>query len=703
MNENPNARELRSNVVLSPARLLLGSAAAAAFLCSSAASQNWDLETYGPTRTSFGMAYDSARDRVVMYGGIGFNDDDTYEFDGSSWSLITSSGPDARAGAAMAYQANIGNCVMFGGQLVASPFTHLNETWVWTGSTWVFLVQPFGPSGRVNHDMVYNAAMGQTVLFGGRMGSSTELGDTWFWNGIGWGQFSGPGPSPREAHAMAYDSARQRVVLFGGDTVDFFGNYSYLGDTWEFNGTSWSLVATGGPSPRSGHSMTYDASTGKVVLFGGGNGTGPPYNYFNDTWEWDGVSWVQVSPASSPGAKSGHSMVYDTNRSRVVMHGGFPLGGNQTWEYTTPAPCVGASITGQPSSQTKDVGQSVTFNASWAGTPPYSYTWFRNGVPLAGGGTMLTSVPYTIPSVSPSHAGNYYCQVTNSCGSATTVSAQLNVAAVADECTDALPLSQGLTSGSNLAATMSFPTGNCGAMGSDVWYTFQAGTTSTAMISFCAPGATANFDTVLAAFSGSCGSLTEIACNDQTCGTLSEIVFPTTAGATYYVAVGGYQGDQGDFTLSFSESGLADECNQALPIFPGLTSGSNVGATTSSSPASCGGLGSDVWYSFQATVTGKGTATFCPGPASANFDTVLAVFDGSCGSLIELGCNDDHCGLLSEVDFPIVAGRTYYIAVGGYQGDQGDFTVLLRQIPSSSGPALQHQRAPATSPVVQHP
>src|SRR5467141_4109365 len=70
----------------------------------------------------------------------------------------------------------------------------------------------------------------------------------------GWQQLSGSGPGDRIGFGLAYDSVRDRVVLFGGTT----GN-DELGDTWEWDGNSWTKVATTGPAPRWGACMTYDS------------------------------------------------------------------------------------------------------------------------------------------------------------------------------------------------------------------------------------------------------------------------------------------------------------------------------------------------------------------------------------------------------------------------------------------------------------
>lgn len=251
-----------------------------------------------------------------------------------------------------------------------------------------------------------------------------------------------------------------------------------------------------------------------------------------------------------------------------------------------------------------------------------------------------------------------------------------------DDCAGAIVITDGLTVGTNVGATDSIPSASCGTIGSDLWYEYTASCTGLVSASFCGAG-TADFDTVLAAFDGSCGALVEIACNDDTCGVQSAINFQANAGQTYYIVVGGYQGAQGNFTLSVGcgQTG-SDECSGALPIFDGVTSGTNVGATTSAQTATCsastGSIGADVWYEYVATGTGDLLVTVCPAAGgSATFDTILGAFSGTCGSLTEITCNDDRCGLQSQIGFPVTAGQTYYIVIGGYNGATGNFDLVV--------------------------
>src|SRR5207249_3318430 len=123
--------------------------------------------------------------------------------------------------------------------------------------------------------------------------------DTWEWDGSTWVQKT-PATSPpaRESHAMAYDSARGRVVLFGG--IDSSRSL-LLGDTWEWDGSMWvEKTPATSPPARFEHSMAYDSARGRVVMFGGYDGS-----YRGDTWEWDGTAWVETTPTTSPSGRSG--------------------------------------------------------------------------------------------------------------------------------------------------------------------------------------------------------------------------------------------------------------------------------------------------------------------------------------------------------------------------------------------------------------
>ncbi len=131
------------------------------------------------------------------------------------------------------------------------------------------------------------------------------------------------GPSPRSEHSMAYDAQRAVTVLFGG-----LDGSQILGDTWEWDGSSWALAATTGPSPRYDHAMAYDAQRGVTVLFGGWDGSRD-----GETWEWDGSTWNQVA-TTGPSPRIAHTMAYDAQRGVTVLFGGHDGSyDGETWEW----------------------------------------------------------------------------------------------------------------------------------------------------------------------------------------------------------------------------------------------------------------------------------------------------------------------------------------------------------------------------------
>ena len=80
------------------------------------------------------------------------------------------------------------------------------------------------------------------------------------------------------------------------------------------------------------------------------------------------------------------------------------------------------SLLTQPQSQKALAGDSVTFSVVAAGTPPFSYQWLKDGVPLSGGGAN-----YALTSVQPADAGGYRVVVANAYGAVTSLVATLSV------------------------------------------------------------------------------------------------------------------------------------------------------------------------------------------------------------------------------------------------------------------------------------
>lgn len=181
------------------------------------------------------MAFDEARGKMVVFGGLVGASlvAQTWTWDGTTWTLADSTtGPGPVGHHAMAYDSRRQRVVMFGGAPPTGP--RLSDTWEWDGTQWQRIATINSPGARSHHRMAYDAARGVTVLFGGGDSTSTE---TWTYDGRTWERHDVSGPAPRWSAAMAYDARRQRVVLFGGNrNARPFGA---LADTWQWDGTHW--------------------------------------------------------------------------------------------------------------------------------------------------------------------------------------------------------------------------------------------------------------------------------------------------------------------------------------------------------------------------------------------------------------------------------------------------------------------------------
>jgi hypothetical protein len=317
-------------VELSPSAWLRGVTASVLVLAgtalparSQAAGREW-MPTSGPS-TAGPVAYDHARERLILvttdYGGS--ISTQTWEWDGSTWANHASAVP-RRGRPALAYDAARQRLVMFGGW-DPSTGSRTAETWEWDGARWELRTPPTSPSPREAHAMVYDAARRRVVMFGGGDPIGDEL---WEWDGFDWQQRTPTlRPPARWAHALAYDSARQRVVLYGGTT-----GYMSLSDTWEWDGAAWTQhFPAFDPGARFAHAMTYDVRRQRTVLMGGSASQFTPTEVF----EWDGTNWTARPALPEPPTQGavGHVLAYDETRQRVVLVGGSTRAVADVWEW----------------------------------------------------------------------------------------------------------------------------------------------------------------------------------------------------------------------------------------------------------------------------------------------------------------------------------------------------------------------------------
>jgi mannan endo-1,4-beta-mannosidase len=254
-----------------------------------------------------------------------------------------------------------------------------------------------GPSPRNRAVMVYDEAQGNVVLFGGQ--GPGALNDTWTWDGTTWTQ-QHPATSPpvRAAAGAAYDRARGRVIVFGG-VVTVNGKLQYYADTWSWDGSTWTqLHPATSPPARQLANMAYDPTGAQVLLFGGHNG-----KPMGDTWTWNGATWTQKTLKVLPTPRVESSMATDDATSSVVLFGGFGADGtenaetwtwsNNTWTQLSPYPAPSAR---SGAAMAYDAVQSrmVLFGGGCCSFPATSLdgdTWTWDG-------TRWTLAAFTTPS-----------------------------------------------------------------------------------------------------------------------------------------------------------------------------------------------------------------------------------------------------------------------------------------------------------------
>jgi len=285
-------------------------------------------------------------------------------------------------------------------------------------------------------------------------------------------------------------------------------------------------------------------------------------------------------------------------------------------------------------------------------------------------------------------------------------------------------------------------------MAGSVWYVLE-GTGGTVEISTC--NSTGTGDTVLVVYSegspfADCTIVgLEVACNDDACGAttlLSKVCVETEIGVNYLVGVGTWSdADRGEITINvtcpcpegaccFSIDGHCEITNETscqtmggiyqgdgtlcapdpggieCPIFPDTCEGAEaitcdssttfdqaIGTSDPTDPTfSCHFAGpgtpgfNSAWFTFVATDTSAVLST-CASPTTT--DTLIGVYDGTCGSLVEIACNEDACGatgFLSEMCVSgLTVGETYYVQVAAFSVADAGVTQLDLTCPCPAG------------------
>ena len=267
----------------------------------------------------------------------------------------------------------------------------------------------------------------------------------------------------------------------------------------------------------------------------------------------------------------------------------------------------------------------------------------------------------------------------------------------------------------------------------DIWFSFTATTGSPYSFSLCD---SESYDTSMVLYESDCSN--QVACNgdatiQEGCQQFySELTYDLIQNETYFVRIGGWHGDSGPGTLTIEllpppapgaccfTNGVCeevleiiclafegtfigiktpcesadciilegDECDEAAEVEIGSQSFSTQYATPSfpiPTDTMCSGTylewgdnNPDIWLVWEAPDSGTATFTTCD---DTSFDTSMVLYENTCNT--QVACNGDgepsgSCqNYYSLISYPVTAGTSYYIRIGGWQATSGDGTITI--------------------------
>jgi hypothetical protein len=323
------------------------------------------------------MVYDAARKEIILHGGdVSCGGTQTWAFNGTTatWTLkATTTGTDTGYGPWLAYDATRSAVVLW---------NKAGSTWEWNGTAWSTVSTAVTPVSDTRMTppyyyggMTYDAARGQLVGAGGYtyyydpiLGYYTSYyAGTWLRTGTTWSEVTTfVQPSYRSRAAAAYDPLRGKVVLFGGQESCSYcvsaGFSSGKNDTWEWDGRKWTQIsATNSPSVRGGAWADYNSSTKTTMLFGGdnysvsANGSTSTRSWYADLYSYNGSAWSVPSLSTGRAGLKNPAMAYDAANNRIVTFGG-AIGStgtsvNDTYTWSSTTGWVLQNLTTKPAAR----------------------------------------------------------------------------------------------------------------------------------------------------------------------------------------------------------------------------------------------------------------------------------------------------------------------------------------------------------------
>lgn len=288
------------------------------------------LETANAPSPRYGsaIAYDSDRDRIVLFGGVAYKADnkttesihDTWEFDGTNWTQVAATGVISAGSPQMAYDPSRKQLVLVGVNTSAATamFLYNAETKTWAAPT---PAPEKLPTCAAEGTIIYQKHVQKIAYIGGLCATNTPTAEeVWEWNGTNWVKATVTLNDKATGMGITYDSALNRTLMFGGITYGATAPRSTL--QAYANGLFTFVGSTLRPRPRSLGVFGTDSTNGTAYLFGGLNEYGSGYT--SDFWRYSGDGqWnpiIITGDGAPPAGCITPSSAFDANRSRWVVN-----------------------------------------------------------------------------------------------------------------------------------------------------------------------------------------------------------------------------------------------------------------------------------------------------------------------------------------------------------------------------------------------
>ncbi|MDG1334229.1 MAG: T9SS type A sorting domain-containing protein [Crocinitomicaceae bacterium] len=242
------------------------------------------------------------------------------------------------------------------------------------------------------------------------------------------------------------------------------------------------------------------------------------------------------------------------------------------------------------------------------------------------------------------------------------------------------------TTNASATASTGIPAPGCASYGGgDVWFSIVVPAGGSVTVE---TGTAVVTDGGMAIYSGTCGALTLIECDDDDGpGAMSSITLTgQTPGATLFVRAWEYgNNNNGTFNICASQPAPPpandDPCAAtALPVNASClnTAATNASATSSvgvPAPGCASYLGGDVWFTI---VVPAGGAVEVQTTAGVMTDGGMAIYSGTCGALTLIQCDDNSgTGLMSSITLGgQTPGATLFVRVWEFgNNNNGTFSI----------------------------